>query len=107
MNSQEDILKSLGQNIRKARRLKGVENLQEAHELTGIDKDYLGKIERGVADNPTIGTLIKIASAYNVSLEELFIKDGDILSLRFVISEHNIKTLRDVADIIKGLIEKK
>lgn len=107
MSNQEEILKSLGKNIRKARRLKGVENLQEAHELTGIDKDYLGKIERGVADNPTIGTLIKIAKAYNVSLEELFIKDGDILSLKFVISENNIQTLKEVANIIKSLIDKK
>jgi len=37
----------------------------------------------------------------------LFIKNRDLLSLRFVISEHNISTLKEVVNIIKDLIENK
>lgn len=107
MNNQKEILKTVGKNIRKARRLKGIENLQEAADLAKIDKDYLGKIERGENVNPTIEKLIQIANAFDVSLNELFIKDANLLSLRFVISEHNVKTLKEVVNIIRDLIEKK
>lgn len=106
MNEADEIKIAVGKNIRKARRLKGIEKLEEAARLMKIDEKHYGNIERGKA-NFSIDMLIKITKFLDVSLEELFMSNGNLLTLRFVISEHNITTLKEVIKIIKDLVEKK
>lgn len=66
---QHPILISLGKAIRMARRKKGLsqENLAL---LSGIDRSYMGRIERG-DNNVAILTLSRISEALGMRLEEL------------------------------------
>lgn len=60
----------LAQNIRKLRLKKGLSQEKLAR-LADIANATLVKIESGAAKEPTITTVAKIASALNVSIDEL------------------------------------
>lgn len=60
----------LAQNIRKLRLKKGLSQ-EKLSRLADIANATLVKIESGVAKEPTITTVTKIASALNVSIDEL------------------------------------
>ncbi|MDD5506086.1 MAG: helix-turn-helix transcriptional regulator [Candidatus Omnitrophica bacterium] len=60
----------LGQNIRKLRLKKGLSQEKLAR-LADIANATLVKIELGVAKEPTITTVTKIALALNISIDEL------------------------------------
>lgn len=60
----------LALNIRKYRLKKGLSQEKLAR-LADISNATLVKIESGVAKEPTITTVSKIASALNVSIDEL------------------------------------
>ncbi|MBI4683916.1 MAG: helix-turn-helix transcriptional regulator [Nitrospirae bacterium] len=60
----------LAQNIKKLRKKHKLSQEQLAQKA-GITYSTLIKIESGANDNPTIKTLIKIADALDVSLDEL------------------------------------
>lgn len=82
----------LGKNIQKYRQFRGLDQKQLA-EKTGLSESVISKLERG-HENISINNLIEISEKLDITLEELFIRDSNLLSLRFVISEHNIETLR-------------
>lgn len=44
---------------------------QKLAEKAGLSYNMITKIEQGVAKQPTIQTAIKIANAFNISLDEL------------------------------------
>ncbi|MBM3243407.1 MAG: helix-turn-helix transcriptional regulator [Candidatus Omnitrophica bacterium] len=60
----------LAQNIRRHRLKKGLSQEKLAR-LADISNATLVKIESGVAKEPTITTIAKIASTLNVSIDEL------------------------------------
>lgn len=60
----------LAQNIRKLRLEKGLSQEKLAR-LADISNATLVKIETGSAKEPTITTVIKVAGALNVSIDEL------------------------------------
>ncbi|MBN2831612.1 MAG: helix-turn-helix transcriptional regulator [Candidatus Omnitrophica bacterium] len=60
----------LAQNIRKLRLKKGLTQ-EKLSRLADIANATLVKIESGVAKEPTITTVAKIASTLNVSIDEL------------------------------------
>jgi len=60
----------LAQNIRKLRLKKGLSQ-EKLSRLADIANATLVKIECGVAKEPTITTVVKIAAALNVSIDEL------------------------------------
>src|SRR5215218_1863706 len=60
---------SLPTRLRVLRAERGL-TLRDAEELTGVDKDTLSKIERGLR-HPHDVTLAKIAKGYAVALEDL------------------------------------
>ena len=60
----------LAQNIRKLRLKKGLSQ-EKLSRLADIANATLVKIESGAAKEPTITTVAKIASALNVSIDEL------------------------------------
>ena len=57
-------------NLKKLRQKKGWSQEKLAREA-GISYNTLIKIERGVIKNPKIDTIIKIANALGVSIDEL------------------------------------
>ncbi|MFA5287480.1 MAG: helix-turn-helix transcriptional regulator [Candidatus Omnitrophota bacterium] len=60
----------LAQNIRKLRLKKGLTQ-EKLSRLADIANATLVKIESGAAKEPTITTVTKIASALNISIDEL------------------------------------
>ncbi len=64
------IRKEIGDNLKKARKRKGLEQIDVAT-IAGINRSYYGKIEKGLA-NPSIEKLYKIIRA-------LDLKSSDIL----------------------------
>ena len=60
----------LATNIKKLRLKKGFSQERLAR-LSDISNNTLIKIEQGIAKEPTITTVIKIASALEVSIDEL------------------------------------
>ena len=63
----------LAQNIRKLRKKKGLTQ-EKLSRLADISTATLVKIEAGVAKEPTITTVTKIAEALGVSIDELVAK---------------------------------
>lgn len=60
----------LAENIRKIRKKQGLTQERLAR-LAGISNNTLVKIEIGMAKEPTITTMAKIADALHVSIDEL------------------------------------
>ncbi len=59
----------LGENVRKCRDEHGISQEELAHRA-GLDRTYIGGVERGER-NPTILSSLKISAALGVSLGEL------------------------------------
>lgn len=61
---------SIGDKIQEYRKEKGITQ-ETLAKLAGIPYTTLAKIESGQVKNPTINTLIKIAAALEITLDEL------------------------------------
>ena len=92
--STMDTRKVLGQNIQRYRLFRRMGG-EELGKKVGLTKETISRLENAKEKNIGLDYLIKIAQELNVPLEELFIRDGNLLSLKFVISEHNIDTLKE------------
>lgn len=66
----EPLLKNLGRCIAKRRKQKGMSQ-EEFADVSGKMINTISNIERGISD-PKVTTLVSIANALDVSLEELF-----------------------------------
>jgi DNA-binding Xre family transcriptional regulator len=102
----KDFRKILGKNIQRLRAYKGLQ-AKELAEIVGITAQTMSGVEKGKQENLGLKTLLKICDVLQVGPEELFMENKDLLSLRFVISDRNIQTLKEVAKIIENLIEAK
>ncbi len=60
----------LGENIKKYLKDSGLSK-SDLVKLTGLDYHTIVKIERGVTPDPRVHTVAKIASALNVSVDDL------------------------------------
>ncbi len=67
---KQNVLRQLGERIRKLRKEKGMSQEKFADE-SGVERSYMGAIERGER-NPTFIKLYMIAKALKVSLPHLF-----------------------------------
>ena len=67
MDSQA--LNNLGQIIREKREALGLTQIEVA-EKAGVDRNYIGMVERGER-NPSYLSLIKIAAGLNMSVDQL------------------------------------
>jgi transcriptional regulator with XRE-family HTH domain len=67
--NEKAFLKKIGMNIRELRKSKGLSQVELAH-ICDFEKANMNRIEAGVT-NPTIKTLLKIASALDVDLFEI------------------------------------
>jgi len=70
MNDNEKILKSFGETIKTLRKRRGISQEELAH-LSGLDRSYVGGVERGER-NISLINILKIANALNLSLNQLF-----------------------------------
>ena len=61
----------IARNVRRIRVAKGISQERLAFDL-GIDRSYLGGIEREV-ENPTVDLLERLAKALDVPLSDLFV----------------------------------
>lgn len=60
----------LSKRLKKLRKEKGWSQ-QKLAEKTGLSFNAITKIEQGLAKHPTLKTLLKLADAFEVSLDEL------------------------------------
>ena len=70
-----NLLIQLGENIRNIRKQKKVSQ-EELARKAGIDRAFVGRIERG-EQNPTILTIYKIIYALNIDAKEILPKQKD------------------------------
>ena len=71
MAKNDDILKKFGNRVRDLRLEKGITSQMELSFKAGLDRTYVGGIERGER-NIALKNIEKIAKALNVNLSELF-----------------------------------
>lgn len=71
MGKNDEILKKFGERVRKLRLQKGISSQMALAEKAGLDRTYIGGIERGER-NLGLKNIQKIAKALGVSLSELF-----------------------------------
>lgn len=74
-NDPEQVLPSIGEAIRRARKQVGLSQEALADE-SNIDRSHLGRIERGER-NLSILNLVRIATALQLSASEL-LRDADL-----------------------------
>jgi len=67
---KNDIIVKLGFHLRKLRKERNLTQAQVAY-LMGKDRQSYQRIELGNT-NPTLGYLLQVASAFNISFVELF-----------------------------------
>ncbi len=70
MKEKDSIQKRFGKHLRKLRLEKKITGAELARR-TFIDKPHIARLEAG-GTNPTLTTLLKIAEALDIPLEELF-----------------------------------
>ena len=71
MDRNDEILKKFGDRVRELRLKKGIGSQMALAEKSGLDRTYIGGIERGER-NLGLKNIQKIAGALGVSLSELF-----------------------------------
>lgn len=69
IHRNESTLNALANNVRRLRKLVGLSQEELAFQCE-IDRTYISKVERGVA-NPSLLILARIAEVLEVSIEEL------------------------------------
>jgi transcriptional regulator with XRE-family HTH domain len=65
----DNLLKALAANVKKHRKLAGISQEELAFQCE-IDRTYISKVERGVA-NPSLLILARVAEMLKVEIEEL------------------------------------
>ena len=73
-NRQDPFLIALGEAIRRIRQAKGLSQERLAL-LSDVDRSYLGRVERG-DNNAALLTLVRIASALEVTVAEIMSEAG-------------------------------
>lgn len=71
MNKKNDLLKKFGDRVRELRLQKGISSQITLANKTGLDRTYIGGVERGER-NVALININKIALALNIDLSELF-----------------------------------
>lgn len=66
-------MQNLGTRIKEIREQKHI-SIYELASKSGLSDSYLGRLESGQRKDPSISTVIKIADALNISIEEIIEK---------------------------------
>ena len=104
-------LHTLGQNIRRLRKQRRLTQ-EDVAEEANLNASYCGRIERGEV-NVTLDTLLPIAQALNVELNELFVDEigtMDVPRLRNditrMVKRLDSQKLRTVHDLLALMFQK-
>ncbi|GAA0314221.1 helix-turn-helix domain-containing protein [Bacillus carboniphilus] len=81
----EEIQKKIGEKVRALRKMRRL-SLDQAAVRTGVSKAMLGQIERGDS-SPTVTTLWKIATGFQVSFSSLLQEDESNIS---IVNKHSV-----------------
>jgi len=100
----DKFLKSIGENIRRTRILKGYKNIENFANLVMMNKDYYGGIERG-QQNFTIQKLINIAEILGVPLEQFFMANPEEINIKFTLAENNLEAFRKLLGRIEYILQ--
>ena len=71
MAKDSDILKKFGKRVNELRLKKGITSQMDLANKTGLDRTYIGGVERGER-NVGLKNIEKLAKAIGVRIEELF-----------------------------------
>ena len=71
MNKDSDILKKFGRRVRELRLQKGITSQIALANKTGLDRTYIGGVERGER-NIGLKNIEKIAKTIGVNIKDLF-----------------------------------
>ena len=82
----------LGKNVKRYRQFKGLTQEDLATKV-GLTKDTISKIELGKQENVGSKHLISISRELNVELEQLVMADPEARSIKFVLSDENVRNL--------------
>lgn len=113
MDESTQILKVLGKRIANLRKQKGM-NQEEFADVSGKMINTISNIERGLSD-PKVTTLMSIAKALNISMEELFSENKqeqaskvlpqNIVAIIQILQRQDDKTLKVIQKQIEALLE--
>ncbi|MCQ2754420.1 MAG: helix-turn-helix domain-containing protein [bacterium] len=67
---QKDIFKLIGKRVKEERELKGW-SVEELAQKTGIRKEYIQKIEKGIAYGLAWSKYVKLTMSFKIPLSEL------------------------------------
>jgi transcriptional regulator with XRE-family HTH domain len=90
-----DTRRKLGLKIRELRKLMGYTQ-EELNEKSNVSAKFIGEIERGEV-NPSLESLIRIASALNINVRDLF---PDEKSMLLCFSPSELKLVRKATGIL-------
>lgn len=74
-STDQNKLTTFGKNLKFLRTQKGISQ-EEFADRTKLDRTYISGLERGKR-NPSFLTLIKLAENLDVTIEKLFVRDGN------------------------------
>ena len=74
-STDQNKLTTFGKNLKGLRTQKGISQ-EEFADRTKLDRTYISGLERGKR-NPSFLTLIKLAENLDVTIEKLFVRDGN------------------------------
>lgn len=113
MDESTQILKVLGKRIANLRKQKGMSQ-EEFADVSGKMINTISNIERGLSD-PKVTTLMSIAKALNISMEELFSENKqeqaskvlpqNIVAIIQILQRQDDKTLKVIQKQIEALLE--
>lgn len=78
MNKGKEQCRVFGESVRKLRVSSGITQ-EELADLSGLDRSYIGGVERGDR-NPTLVVIGKIAAGLSVPISSLFSSDAETKS---------------------------
>lgn len=98
-------MQHISENIRRIRGEAGL-NQQELADRAGVSKSQIWRLEKGEQKNPTLETLIPIATALGVSLDEIVFgeESKNATHLSKAIEELGPEDRKAIRKIIRGWI---
>ncbi|MBA7616878.1 hypothetical protein ES703_24180 [subsurface metagenome] len=97
----------LARNVKRYRQVKGLKQSDLAAKV-GLTSDTISKIETGKQENVGSKYLILISRELDVELFQLFMADPESLTIKFIVSDQNLRSAERLSDeIFKRLDNKK
>ena len=96
------VRKQLGQKIKQLRKLRELTQ-EQVEEASGLSYKFIGEVERGTV-NPSLDSLIRIATALNVSLKDLLPNEDDLFT---GFSHEDLKTIKKAVKLLNSRLNVK